>query len=338
MRVAILHQTVNANGPELEQDVLVQVDMVRESLQRMGHEVVVEPCSLNLEHLVEFLRTWRPDVVFNLVESLGGTDAFIHLVPTVLDSVHVPYTGSPTLAIGSTNNKVQAKLLFAIAALPTPAWYCLDAPLDETLAFPDRYIIKPVSEHGSLGMDDHSVVMVERLEDLEDQVAGREDMLERACFAERYIEGREFNLSLLAGRDGPRVLPPAEIEFTDWPCDKPRIVGYSAKWHGDAPEFQGTPRRFKFPKRDERLLRKLSKLAARCWEIFDLRGYARVDFRVDERNRPWIVDVNVNPCLSPDAGFAAALTHAEIPFDEAVTRILEDAVGVFQPQPLTTVH
>ena len=63
--------------------------------------------------------------------------------------------------------------------------------------------------------------------------------------------------------------------------------------------------------------------------FFDLHGYARVDFRVDGEGRPWILEVNANPCLSPDAGFAAALARADIPFHDAVARILDDALGKY---------
>ena len=126
------------------------------------------------------------------------------------------------------------------------------------------------------------------------------------CFAEAYIDGREFNLSLLASKAGPQVLPPAEIRFEDYPEGKTRIVGYRAKWHESSFEYLHTVRSFEFPPEDDELLSRLKDLAVRCWSLFDLRGYARVDFRVDRDGRPWVLEVNVNPCLSPDAGFFAA--------------------------------
>ncbi len=143
----------------------------------------------------------------------------------------------------------------------------------------------------------------------------------RPLFAEQFIEGREFNISLLAGE----VLPPAEIDFRAFPAGKPRIVGQRAKWDIGSFEYEQTPRRFDFPAADNRLLQILAELSRRCWELFELDGFARVDFRVDEAGSPWILEVNVNPCLSPDAGFAAALSEAGIGYDEAVRRILSRA-------------
>ena len=131
--------------------------------------------------------------------------------------------------------------------------------------------------------------------------------LGRACYAEQYIDGREFNLSVLASPQGPQVLPPAEIDFSGFPPGKPRLVGYRAKWEEGSFEFQHTPRRFDFPAEDGPLLDRLRDLALGSWRVFGLRGYGRVDFRVDEAGHPWVLETNTNPCLSPDAGFYAAL-------------------------------
>ena len=103
-----------------------------------------------------------------------------------------------------------------------------------------------------------------------------------ACFAEVYIEGREFNLALLAGPDGPEVLPPAEIVFEGYGPDRLRIVGYRAKWDEASYEYHHTPRRFDFPAADAPLLDRLRRTARDCWRLFGLRGWARVDFRVDD--------------------------------------------------------
>ncbi len=124
-----------------------------------------------------------------------------------------------------------------------------------------------------------------------------------------------------------QVLPPAEIDFCAFPPDKPRIVGHQAKWDQDSFEYQQTPRRFVFPAKDKPLLSRVSDLARSCWGLFGLSGYARVDFRVDNDGQPWILEVNANPCLSPDAGFAAAVTEAGISYDEAIQRIVNDATN-----------
>jgi D-alanine-D-alanine ligase len=121
------------------------------------------------------------------------------------------------------------------------------------------------------------------------------------------------------------VLPPAEILFEGYADQALKIVGYRAKWDSDSYEFHHTPRRFDFPPEDAALLARLRDLALQCWRLFGLNGYARVDFRIDAAGRPWILEINANPCLSPDAGFAAALDAAGISYAAAIDCIIADA-------------
>jgi D-alanine-D-alanine ligase len=197
----------------------------------------------------------------------------------------------------------------------------LDRPLG-------RFIIKAVWEHASLGIAAGSVVDAAGAEPLRALLEQREQQMNRPCFAEEFIDGREFNLSLLAGASRePQVLPVAEIDFSAFPPGKPRIVDHLAKWSQSSFEYRQTPRRFDFPPADARLLEDLRQLARRCWNLFGMRGYARVDFRVDGAGQPWILEINANPCLSPDAGFAAAVEQAHLTYDQAIARILLDALA-----------
>jgi D-alanine-D-alanine ligase len=122
------------------------------------------------------------------------------------------------------------------------------------------------------------------------------------------------------------VLPPAEIHFEGFPSNKPKIVGYAAKWDENSVECQHTRRSFTFVEADLYLLDRLKELALRCASFLQVQGYARVDFRVDGAVVPWILEVNANPCLSPDAGFFAATQRARLDFDDVIERILEAAL------------
>ena len=177
-------------------------------------------------------------------------------------------------------------------------------------------------KHASIGLDENSIVEDCRPEAVFPLLRSRAARLGGACFAERFIAGREFNLSLLAGPCGPDVLPPAEILFEGFSQAMPRIVDYRAKWDQDAFEYHHTPRRFDFNATDRRLLQRLKDLSIQCWRHFGLNGYARVDFRVDPAGQPWVLEINANPCLSTDAGFAAALERAGIAYNDAIARIV----------------
>ena len=339
MRLAIVHNAVTDQSAPDERDVLVQADAVRDALQNLRHETILLPCTLDLATVQKQLNAIRPDIVFNLVESLDEQGRLIHLFPALLDVMAVPYTGADTQTLYFTSNKILAKRQMAQADLPTPPWIgpcppdmaALAKPIlpEPSLASKDRnirWLVKSVWEHASVGLDEAELILGESVEMVRNLLPKQAPRLGGACFAEAYIEGREFNLSLLAGPNGPQVLAPAEILFEDYPEDKPHIVGYRAKWEPESYEYHHTPRRFDFPPQDASLLQALEKLAKRCWQVFGLDGYVRVDFRVDPNGRPWILEINSNPCLSPDAGFAAALNQSGLSFTEAISRIVSAAL------------
>jgi D-alanine-D-alanine ligase len=324
--VAIVYNAVGPDAAPDEKDVLEQVEAVAIALTELGLTHSRIACTLNLEALCRRLETERPDVVFNLVEALGGSDRLQPVVPALLDTLGVAYTGAPADAIYTTGDKMRAKSELRAAGLPTPAWLGSrpDAALEGCL--PGRFILKTLYEHASFGIDDDAVVEVATRAELAELVEHRSRQLGRPCFAEQFIPGREFNLSVLGGAGGPQVLPPAEIDFRALPAGMHRIVGYKAKWDVDSPEYVHTPRRFLAPHEDRLLQERLAALARDAWRLFKLRGWARVDFRVDEQGEPYILEINANPCLSPDAGFAAALEQAGIGFAKAIERILADAM------------
>jgi D-alanine-D-alanine ligase len=334
MRVTVVHNAVADEGPADELDVLVQANAVGDALRALGHEVETLPAGLELGQLQDRLEGQQPDLVFNLVESLAGHGRLIHLVPSLLDAMGLPYTGSPAEAIWLTSHKVMAKERMVAAGLPTPPWAgpwpqdlpsgLSSRPAGHYEPSGQRWIIKSLWEHASVGLEADNIIEGASDQSLEQEMEVRAPYLGGNCFAEAFVEGREFNLSILAGPQGPQVLPPAEIIFEGYAPDQPRIVGYRAKWDTDSEEFRHTPRSFDFGPDDRPLLDQLQALALRCWQLFGLRGYARVDFRVDKDSRPWILEINANPCLSPDAGLAAALARAGIEFTRAVKHIVAD--------------
>ncbi len=345
MRIAVCHNAVEGDSSPDEADVLVQAAAVSEALEKLGHGPVSLPCGLNLERLERDLKEIGPDLVFNLVESLGGRGAMIHAVPFLLEALSLPFTGCRASAMMLTSNKMMAKARMAAANLPTPEWVGPFPPMPSPLEILKRssersagtWIIKSVWEHASIGLDREGLLVDPEPAELAQGMARRAPGLGGSCFAEEFIDGREFNLSVLARPDGiPEVLPPAEIRFVGYGPDMPRIVGYSAKWIEDSYEYHHTPRRFDFGDEDGALLEALKGYAIRAWTVFGLNGYARVDFRVDGSGKPFILEINANPCLSPDAGYAAALERAGIPFEMALSRILGDSLPspAFQKEPL----
>lgn len=329
LRVSIVHNAVNKHSAPDELDVLDQAEAISSTLEELSHRTTLHACDLDLGILKQTLIHESPDIIFNLVESLEGHGRLINLAPAMFDTLGIPYTGSPSESLLLTSHKVLAKKIMTAAGLPTPPCYRPSRSprppgenQDQGFPMSGRVILKSIWEHASLGMSDQAVREISDKAELDNLLKEWAPKLGGACFAERYIEGREINISLLGAENGPQLLPPAEIRFPDYPPEKPKIVGYDAKWTEGAFEYTGTPRSYDFERSDEPMLEKLAGLSMQCWRLFGLRGYARVDFRVDSDGAPWILEVNANPCLSPDAGFAAACERAEISYRDMIERIL----------------
>ncbi len=313
-RIVILHDAAAADGRPDASDTLLEAQAIGGALRDLGYDTTVLGADLDLGKLERALGTLSPDAVFNLVESLDGRGRLLHLAPALLESLAVPFSGCSATALAITSNKVLAKRALLDAAVPTPALFGGD---DATGA----WIVKSVFEHSSLGLDDDSIVSGR--DAVRRAIARRRAELGGEWFAERYVPGRELNVALLALEGAPRVLPVAEMRFDGFPEGKPRIVGYAAKWEAASFEYRHTVRSFAV---EEALAERAGSLALECWRLFDLDGYARVDFRVDAAGRLWVLEVNANPCLSPDAGFAAALDAAGIAYTAAVGALVDEAL------------
>ncbi len=319
MRIVVLHSDVAPDAAPDELDTLVTAVAVCAALRRGHHTVLPMAFAPDPQALRRDLGD--ADLVFNLVESVYGQDQLAVMAPALLEALGIAYTGSGAAAIGLTADKPATKRVLRAAGLRTPGW--AEPPDWAAVAEGARYIVKSATADASIGLDSGCVV------------AGRAAIAARArasaarhggrWFAERYVEGREFNLALLDEGGGPRVLPLAEMVFTDWDVRTPKIVGYAAKW--DAADAGGAKmqRRFVTPAEEPVLARQLQDMALRAWDLFSLSGYARVDFRVDETGAPTVLEINANPCLEPEAGFAAAARQAGYGYDDLIAVIAKVA-------------
>ncbi|HKB37200.1 MAG TPA: hypothetical protein VKD72_12160, partial [Gemmataceae bacterium] len=187
MRVVVLHNAVSDNPTEDERDVLVQAEAVVGGLSALGHEVLRSACTLDLASLKRQLRETRPDVVFNLVEALEGSDRMASVVPNLLDSLGIAYTGASGEALVLSNSKLIAKERLVAAGLPTPPWAVPFNISSASANLTPPYIIKAVWEHASFGMGDDAVVLDEGSRSVQDRLREWITRWGRPCFAERYV-------------------------------------------------------------------------------------------------------------------------------------------------------
>jgi D-alanine-D-alanine ligase len=323
--VVILYNQVLADAPKDEQDVLVQVEVVSRALAELGYHPHELGFSLSINETIKTLKEINPVFVFNLTESLEGDGRLIYLAASLLDHLAVPYTGCSTEALFLTSNKLLTKKMLYLAGIDTPQWVSIDYFQPGITLPAGHYISKSVWEHASNWFTADSIIsfaLEPAAGTLKEILKKQKQQTGKEFFIERYIDGREFNISILAGE----VLAVPEIKFLNYPGDKFKVVDYRAKWEEESFEFHHTPRSFDFPPADDHLLEKLRRISRQCWDLFDLKGYARVDFRVDSDGRPWVLELNANPCISPDSGFYAAAERSGLPFSLVVEKIIGDSL------------
>lgn len=324
-KIVILHSDIPPDASEDELDCLQQAEAISRALNKLNYEAVLLPFELNLNNTIAMLKSLKPYAVFNIVETLDSRGSLIHFAPAILDVLQIPYTGCGTQAVFQTSNKPLSKKIMHYAGIATPSWMDQEGFGSRT-DDADIYLIKSAWEHASIGLDENSLIRYTNNENLLREMESRKEKLGGSCYAEAYIDGREFNVALISGKEGVQVLPVAEMLFQDYAPDKPKIVDYKAKWIADSFEYNNTIRKYDFPEEDAALISELHEIALRCWHLFALGGYARVDFRVDQNGKPWVLEINSNPCLSPDAGFAAALEQAHIEYHEAIGWIVDHSI------------
>ncbi len=320
-KAVILLNELRENALPDELDVLDQACAVEDALEELEYESERVFMSLDLASCARAIREISPDVVINLAESGGGRADMIYLGPALLKSLAVPFTGCPPEAVFLTSHKLLAKKILKSAGIPTPEWSGEDSFAPGTGQ--KTFIVKPLWEDASVGITDKNVFSGDGAEILEEfrQKFGRD------FFIEEYIPGREFNISILETGEGPLILPPAEMLFSGFPDSKPHIVGYAAKWDEESFEYENTRRSFDFPETDATLLETLRRLSLDCWDQFGLSGYARIDFRVNENGQPFVLEINANPCISPDSGFYAACEKAGLTFTNCIDHLIRKALN-----------
>jgi D-alanine-D-alanine ligase len=329
MRILVLHSDVAPDAPPEEIDTLTSAEAVAQALIRHGHTVTKAPFTTDPDRFADLLAHHNADVVFNLVEGVDGLGRLAPIAPRMLEEAGAIFTGVDAVAMAVTTDKPLTKRRLREAGIATADWH---TPPDWTGLDDRKYIVKSTLEDASVGLDDGCVVTGAAA-----VKARAEDSLLRhggGWFAEAFIDGREYNISMMQGPDGePIVMPLAEMRFDDWPSDKPRIVGYGAKWDESLDINDQMVRVFDTERDEPELAAKLRSACLRTWKLFGFTGYVRVDFRVTPEGEPLVLEINTNPCIAPDAGFAAAGEQIGLSYDQLVMRLVDVAVANGRTEP-----
>ena len=324
-KVVVLHNKISDNPTTDELDVLDQVKDVNEALIQLGYETVIVPFSFDLPKAIEAIKAENPKFVFNLVEGIDNDGQLITVAPAILDYLKIPYTGCTKEAMFITSNKVLTKKMMKANGIPTAEWVTTDGAKDNVFLDNERYIVKATWEDASIGLDEDAVVSPTSKEDLISLIKAKNEKYKIEFFAERYIHGRDFTVSMVAGKQ----MPICEVTFFGYyDDDKVRVFDYNAKWVKDTPEYDNTDIEFEFEGLDS-VISKMHKIADECWEIFNLNGYARVDFRVDEAGVPFVLEINPNPCISKGIMFDKMMREGNVNYVDGIKAIIEDMKVIY---------
>lgn len=304
-----------------EDSVARVAEVVCETLNQAGVQAVLIPLQRSMLTFLRRIKELEVDVVVNLCEGFFGRPQWEANVAAVMEVLHIPFTGNGSRTLALCQDKHQAKaILSSFNLLVAPSQLITSAEEMVDLKFP--VIVKPNSEDASVGVHPESVVYDK--ESLAERVEKIVRTYSQPAIVEEFIDGREFNVAVL--EDGePRALPVSEIDFSTMPEGYPRICSYEAKWYPDHILYKTTvpvcPARI-----DENLRQKLQELAITAFRVMGCRDYARVDFRMNNQGEIFILEVNPNPDISLDAGYARALRAAGIEYAEFWKMMIRNAL------------
>jgi D-alanine-D-alanine ligase len=326
-RVAVLYNTdydAELTGPGIDvssveasaRAIIVALREAKYTAELVGMK------GLDVFEVLAKLRADKPDLVFNLCESMAGEPRNEPTFVGLLDLFEIPYTGADLLGLVSCLYKHRTKEILIARGVPTPPFRfledlaMLDDPSLDSLDYP--WFLKLGHEDASVGITEENFVTTPA--ELRKRTREMIATYRQPVLAERYVEGREINVTLLGNGSELRMLPLHEIDFAAMPGDRPKIVSYAAKWDESHVDYAGTK---PVPLRDANptLVASIESVARASWTAMGLRDYGRVDLRIDRAGQPWVIDVNPNCDISPDAGVARSAKVAGIPYTELVDTI-----------------
>jgi D-alanine-D-alanine ligase len=329
LRVALIYNAYTDSQPDEKADtgslhyLRQMIRGIARGLRRVRHEVVVMPLAGDLSVLQRRLDRLRPDIVFNQYDDVVHGALYEMRVAAFIRMLGYPMTGSPALALGLSRYKYMALSLLKGAGLPIPPSTALIERLadldDHKWVFP--LIVHAAQEHAGIGLDRNSVVETKTA--LRDKAREILRTYKQPALVQHFLKGREFNAGIVGGRT-LRVMPLAEVDYSQLPRKIPPIMSYAAKWVETSVEYQRTdvicPARV-----DAEMTALINKTAIKAFRAVGGWGYGRVDIRLDENGQPVILEVNCNPCLDSGMGLARAAGVAGLSYPELLQSIVKAA-------------
>jgi D-alanine-D-alanine ligase len=329
LKVALLYNLFERLQKGEEKDILAEEAIIEEigavenAVRSLGHQCFVMAIRDEVYSVIHWLKEIRPDVVFNLCESVYGNTCWEMNIPALLDLFQIPYTGSSPLTLGLCQDKGKVKDILLSQGILTPRYKIFDRGVGSVRGNIFPIIVKPLHEDGSLGISKESVVFDD--ETLSRQIQYVVEKYRQPALVEEFIDGRELNAGLVEINGKVGVLPISEIDYSEFPEGVPKICGYEAKWVTESIEYQKSKPVCPAPL-EWVMKRRIEHIALRVFKLFGCRDYARVDIRIDRDGKIYVLEVNPNPDISPQSGMTRAIKVQGMTFEEFIGGLLDRAL------------
>ncbi len=303
----------------LEAEWKMEYDVI-ETLRESGHDVRVQGIHDDLAGIRLAVQEFKPQIVFNLMEAFAGVTTFDQNVVSYLELLRLPYTGCNPRGLILARDKALSKKLLAYHRLPVPEFTVVrhgrKPQLSKRLRFP--LIVKSLFFEASAGISQASVVEDETK--LKERVAFIHESIETDAIIEQFVAGRELYCGVI-GNQRLQVLPVWEMTFDKMPEDQHRIATERVKW---SPKYQAkmgvdTDQAKDLP---EGAAARIQHVSKRVYQILNLSGYARIDLRLDDAGRVFVLEANPNPQIARTEDFAASAEAAGLSYPALLQKIL----------------
>ncbi len=305
-----------------EKNFLKELSKVEESLSLRFKEVKSLAIDRDVQKIINNINAISPDVIYNFVESVEGIATYESSMAGLFELLGYQITGCSPITLGNCLHKARAKAILKSRGILTPEYRTLKKTKRFTekeikLSYP--MILKLMNEDASIGISEFSVV--KNYSELRKQFNFLVETYNQDVILEEYILGKELNVAILGGK----VLPISEISFSGLPEEFPNIVTYDGKWTEGSVYYNHT-KPVCPAKLPERLRKKIHMTALASYDAMNCRDYARVDIRLSNDDVPYVIEVNPNPDISSDSGFARAAAADGISYDDLLYTIANFAL------------
>jgi len=318
--VLVLYNLDRAWTASEGESIRSEARLLMDGLVGQGHRV--EAAEVGGLPFPDLTGAYPPDewVVFNWCESIPGVPYSEARVAEELESRGYAFTGASSAALRLAGDKRRVKKLLFRDKVPTPAWQVCRMVAEAAAWDSFPAIVKPAFEHSSIGVDREAVVLTRQ--DLACRMAHVFETMRQPVLVEEFIDGREFHVPVW-GNARIEVLPAVEMDFSYFSDIRDWLCTYDAKFHPESVHFQKTgsilPARLTA---DERA--RLEEVCQAAYRSQWCRDYARLDLRL-RGGEFYVLDVNANADISPEASIACAAAEAGWSFGAMASRMVRMA-------------